>query len=50
MADGVSIIKIGGSITDIATAAEQFLGKSKDDREQEAREVLEGCIGIVGVY
>lgn len=42
MADGVSIIKIGGSITDIATAAEQFLGKSKDDREQEAREVLEG--------
>ncbi|TKH05650.1 flotillin family protein, partial [Peribacillus simplex] len=42
MADGVSIIKIGSSITDIATAAEQFLGKSKDDREQEAREVLEG--------
>lgn len=48
MADGVSIIKIGSSITDIATAAEQFLGKSKDDREQEAREVLEGCIGFNG--
>ncbi|MEH6948812.1 flotillin family protein [Bacillus sp. JJ634] len=42
MADGVSIIKIGGSITEIATAAEQFLGKSKEDLEQEAREVLEG--------
>ena len=42
MADGVSIIKIGSSINDIATAAEQFLGKSKEDREQEAREVLEG--------
>ena len=27
MADGTAIIKIGGSITEIATAAEQFLGK-----------------------
>ncbi|WP_430640752.1 flotillin family protein [Bacillus velezensis] len=42
MADGTAIIKIGGSISEIATAAEQFLGKSKEDREQEAREVLEG--------
>ncbi|OCA86709.1 flotillin family protein [Pradoshia sp. D12] len=42
MADGVSIIKIGNTISEIATAAEQFLGKTKDDREQEAREVLEG--------
>ncbi|MBM7703986.1 flotillin family protein [Metabacillus iocasae] len=42
MADGVSIIKIGGSIGEIATAAEQFLGKTKQDRETEAREVLEG--------
>ncbi|CRK81556.1 flotillin-like protein [Neobacillus massiliamazoniensis] len=42
MADGVAIIKIGGSISEIATAAEQFLGKPKDDRENEAREVLEG--------
>lgn len=41
MVDGTAIIKIGGSIGEIATAAEQFLGKSKDDREQEAREVLE---------
>lgn len=42
MADGVSIIKIGNTISEIATAAEQFLGKTKGDREQEAREVLEG--------
>lgn len=42
MADGTAIIKIGGSISEIATAAEQFLGKSKEDRENEAREVLEG--------
>ncbi|TRZ38927.1 flotillin family protein [Niallia circulans] len=42
MADGTAIIKIGGSIGEIATAAEQFLGKPKGDRENEAREVLEG--------
>ncbi|MEH7352878.1 flotillin family protein [Neobacillus drentensis] len=42
MADGVAIIKIGGSISEIATAAEQFLGKPKEERESEAREVLEG--------
>ncbi|WP_042224847.1 flotillin family protein [Oceanobacillus manasiensis] len=42
MADGTAIIKIGGSIGEIATAAEQFLGKSKIDRENEAKEVLEG--------
>lgn len=42
MADGTAIIKIGSSISEIATAAEQFLGKSKEDREGEAREVLEG--------
>ncbi|WP_342526543.1 flotillin family protein [Chryseomicrobium sp. FSL W7-1435] len=42
MADGTAIIKIGGTIPQIATAAEQFLGKSKDDRENEAKEVLEG--------
>ncbi|AIM16111.1 membrane protein [Bacillus sp. X1(2014)] len=42
MADGVAIIKIGGSISEIATAAEQFLGKAKEERENEAREVLEG--------
>lgn len=42
LADGTAIIKIGGSISEIATAAEQFLGKTKEDREMEAKEVLEG--------
>lgn len=42
MADGTAIIKIGGTINEIATAAEQFLGKTKEDRENEAKEVLEG--------
>ena len=42
MADGVAIIKIGGSIGEIATAAEQFLGKAKQDLDNEAKEVLEG--------
>ncbi|MFC0187547.1 SPFH domain-containing protein [Fictibacillus aquaticus] len=42
MADGTAIIKVGSSIGEIATAAEQFLGKTKEDRENEAREVLEG--------
>ncbi|RLL45129.1 flotillin family protein [Oceanobacillus piezotolerans] len=42
MADGTAIIKIGGSIGEIATAAEQFLGKTREDRENEAKEVLEG--------
>ncbi|WP_047982215.1 flotillin family protein [Ornithinibacillus contaminans] len=42
MADGTAIIKIGGTTNEIATAAEQFLGKSKEDRENEAKEVLEG--------
>ncbi|HAM79668.1 SPFH domain-containing protein [Ornithinibacillus bavariensis] len=42
MADGTAIIKIGGTVNEIATAAEQFLGKTKEDRESEAKEVLEG--------
>lgn len=42
MADGTAIFKIGGSINEIATAAEQFLGKTKEERENEAKEVLEG--------
>lgn len=42
MADGTAIIKIGSSISEIATAAEQFLGKKKEERETEAKEVLEG--------
>lgn len=42
MCDGTSIIKIGSSVEEIATAAEQFLGKTTDELENEAREVLEG--------
>ena len=42
MADGTAIIKIGSSISEIATAAEQFLGKQRLELENEAREVLEG--------
>jgi len=42
MADGVAIIKVGSSIGEIATAAEQFLGKTRQDMENEAKEVLEG--------
>ncbi|TXK86587.1 flotillin family protein, partial [Parageobacillus sp. SY1] len=34
--------KVGSSIGEIATAAEQFLGKTRQDMENEAREVLEG--------
>jgi len=42
MADGTSIIKIGSSVEEIMTAAEQFLGKAKSELEHEAKEVLEG--------
>lgn len=41
-ADGVAIIKVGGSIEDVAIAAEQFLGKPTDALKAEAQEVLEG--------
>lgn len=40
--DGTVIIKIGSTSEDIATAAEQYLGKSTEQLESEAREVLEG--------
>ena len=42
LADGVAIIKIGGSIEDVATAAEQYMGKPTDALKSEAQEVLEG--------
>jgi len=42
LADGVAIIKIGGSVEDVATAAEQFMGKPIEDLKGEAQEVLEG--------
>ncbi|MER2146016.1 MAG: flotillin family protein, partial [Leuconostoc mesenteroides] len=40
--DGTVIIKIGSTSEDIATAAEQYLGKSTEQLESEAKEVLEG--------
>lgn len=47
MADGVAIIKVGGSVEDVATAAEQFLGKDVDDLKVEAQEVLEGHLRAI---
>lgn len=47
MADGVAIIKIGGAVEDVATAAEQFLGKPTDALKGEAQEVLEGHLRAI---
>lgn len=47
MADGVAIIKIGGAVEDVATAAEQFLGKPADALKGEAQEVLEGHLRAI---
>lgn len=47
MAEGVAIIKIGGSVEDVATAAEQFMGKPTDDLKGEAQEVLEGHLRAI---
>lgn len=42
LAEGVAIIKIGSSVEDVATAAEQFMGKATESLRAEAQEVLEG--------
>ncbi|MEI7025301.1 flotillin family protein [Paenibacillus sp. y28] len=47
MADGVAIIKIGGSVEDVATAAEQFMGKPTEGLKMEAQEVLEGHLRAI---
>lgn len=47
MADGVAIIKVGSSVEDIATAAEQFIGKSNEELKAEAQEVLEGHLRAI---
>lgn len=47
MTDAVAIIKIGGSVEDIATAAEQFLGKPTEALKSEAQEVLEGHLRAI---
>jgi len=47
LADGVAIIKIGGLVEDVATAAEQFMGKPIDSLKSEAQEVLEGHLRAI---
>lgn len=47
MADGVAIIKIGGIVEDVATAAEQFMGKPTEELKSEAQEVLEGHLRAI---
>ncbi|MBN2983456.1 MULTISPECIES: flotillin family protein [Cohnella] len=47
MTDAVAIIKIGGSVEDVATAAEQFMGKPTDALKGEAQEVLEGHLRAI---
>ncbi|WP_201001192.1 flotillin family protein [Paenibacillus glycanilyticus] len=47
MADGVAIIKIGGIVEDVATAAEQFMGKPTEALKSEAQEVLEGHLRAI---
>ncbi|MFC5470219.1 flotillin family protein [Cohnella suwonensis] len=47
MADGIAIVKIDGTIEGISTAAEQFMGKSTEDLQNEAREVLEGHLRAI---
>ncbi|MCI3922306.1 flotillin family protein [Paenibacillus sp. TRM 82003] len=47
LADGVAIIKIGGSTEDVATAAEQFMGKPTEALKSEAQEVLEGHLRAI---
>ncbi|HIW31482.1 MAG TPA: flotillin family protein, partial [Candidatus Paenibacillus intestinavium] len=45
--NGVAIIKIGGAVEEIATAAEQFLGKPTEALKAEAQEVLEGHLRAI---
>ena len=47
MVDGVAIIKIGSAVEDVATAAEQFLGKPTQELRAEAQEVLEGHLRAI---
>ena len=46
-ATGTVIIKIGSSVEEIATAAEQYLGKETHELEEEAQEVLEGHLRAI---
>lgn len=46
-ATGTVIIKVGSSVEEIATAAEQYLGKETHELEEEAQEVLEGHLRAI---
>src|SRR5690625_2902580 len=45
--NGVSIIKVGSTIEEVSTAAEQYLGKTRDELRNEAKEVLEGHLRAI---
>lgn len=47
LADGVAIIKVGSSTEDVATAAEQFMGKPIESLKSSAQEVLEGHLRAI---
>ncbi|MBS1910361.1 MAG: flotillin family protein [Bacteroidetes bacterium] len=47
LVDGVAIVKVGSTVEEIATAAEQFLRKESVALEAEAREVLEGHLRAI---
>ena len=47
LTDGVAVIKVGSSVEDVATAAEQYLGKPDEMLRAEAREVLEGHLRAI---
>ena len=47
IADGVAIIKIGSSTEDVATAAEQFMGKPIEALKNMAQKVLEGHLRAI---
>lgn len=46
-ASATVLVKIGNSVDSIKTAAEQYLGKSTEELEDEAREVLEGHLRAI---
>ncbi|MBO9130231.1 flotillin family protein [Bacillus sp. 165] len=45
--NGVSIIKVGSTIEEVSTAAEQYLGKNPEELKTEAKEVLEGHLRAI---
>ncbi|HIY58655.1 MAG TPA: flotillin family protein [Candidatus Tetragenococcus pullicola] len=47
LASATVLVKVGNSVESIKTAAEQYLGKSTKDLEDEAQEVLEGHLRAI---